>query len=247
MKAAWVRYTRPGLRSQAVLDIHDYLDFHLNVNTLVGEIRRQIVEGNYTPRSCQVFTVEKKLGVCRHVQLPGPADALVLQTIVESIQTVIRDAQPTSKAYYSRSHRSPTREEEINESFPYHWSELWPAFQRRVFEFTSAFPFVVVTDISNYFDGISLIQLRRVLSGLGRIEEVFLDFLFYMIEAFTWRPDYLPQSGTGLPQIQFDAPRILAHGFLFEVDRFLDWRLRCGYSRSTGARQMWNSSLATHR
>ncbi len=37
-------------------------------------------------------------------------------------------------------------------------------------------------------------------------------------------PDYLPFSGSGLPQVNFDAPRLLAHAFLFEIDRFLDKR-----------------------
>lgn len=221
MRRAWREYTRPGLRNQVVLDLHDHLDFHENLDSLIREIRLQILEGHFTPRGSQVLTTEKRYGVCRHVQLPTPTDALVLQTIVEAITPIVQHAAPTQRAFYSRSHRRPMAEDEINDTFPYHWSDLWPEFQRRVFEFTKTCPFVVVTDISNYFDGISLNQLRRTLSGLGRIEEVFLDFLFYMVEAATWRPDYLPLTGTGLPQIQFDAPRILAHSFLYEVDRYL--------------------------
>ncbi len=36
-----------------------------------------------------------------------------------------------------------------------------------------------------------------------------------------WSPEYLPRSGAGLPQIQFDAPRLLAHAYLYEADRYL--------------------------
>ncbi len=43
-----------------------------------------------------------------------------------------------------------------------------------------------------------------------------------MLEAFVWRPDYLPLSGYGLPQVYFDAPRLLGFAFLFEIDKFLD-------------------------
>jgi hypothetical protein len=50
---------------------------------------------------------------------------------------------------------------------------------------------------------------------------VLLDFFFMMLEGLSWRPDYLPSSNRGLPQVKFDAPRLLAHAFLFEVDAYL--------------------------
>jgi hypothetical protein len=40
---------------------------------------------------------------------------------------------------------------------------------------------------------------------MGEIAESLLDFFFYMLDEFVWRPDYLPSSGVGLPQINFDA------------------------------------------
>jgi hypothetical protein len=36
-----------------------------------------------------------------------------------------------------------------------------------------------------------------------------------------WQPDYMPRVQVGLPQINLDAPRLLAHCFLFEIDRVL--------------------------
>lgn len=48
-----------------------------------------------------------------------------------------------------------------------------------------------------------------------------MDLLFFSLESLTWRPEYLPRSGTGLPQIQSEAPRLLAHAYLYEVDRYL--------------------------
>jgi hypothetical protein len=36
-----------------------------------------------------------------------------------------------------------------------------------------------------------------------------------------WQPDYTPRIEVGLPQINLDAPRLLAHCFLYELDSFL--------------------------
>lgn len=33
-----------------------------------------------------------------------------------------------------------------------------------------------------------------------------------------WRPDYMPNYGIGMPQMDLDAPRLLAHTHLFEID-----------------------------
>ncbi len=169
-----------------------------------------------------LIRVEKKYGVCRHLQIPSPEDAVVLQTLIENLSPIIKIAQPSDRAYFSRSHSSIKNEADVDTSFPYPWWELWPVFQKRIYEFTKKFNYVVVTDIANYYDGISFDRLRNVISGYGKFEECLLDFLFYMLESFVWRPDYLPLSGLGLPQVNFDAPQLLAHCLLFEIDKYLN-------------------------
>jgi hypothetical protein len=42
-----------------------------------------------------------------------------------------------------------------------------------------------------------------------------------LLDDLCWQPDYVPSSQIGLPQVQFDAPRLLAHIYLFEIDAFL--------------------------
>jgi hypothetical protein len=211
------------MRKQSLLDLHDYYDFHRNQDRLIEAIKTKIIQGNYKPKPPQIIRLEKKYGVCRHIQIPSPEDALVLQTIVEILSPLIKKAQPSDRAFYSRSHhQQPKKESDIDESFPYAWWELWPAFQKIIYDFTSTFDYIVVTDIANYFDNVSLACLRNVISGYGHFEECLLDFLFFILEAFVWRPDYLPLNGYGLPQVNFDAPRLLGFAFLFEIDKFLD-------------------------
>lgn len=221
METAWKKYVKEGMRGQALLDLHDYFDFHRRKTQILSSISSQIKEGMYRPKLHYEIIVEKKFGVSRHQLIPSPEDAVVLQSIVESISPIINNAQPSDRAYYSRSHASPKSEADIDETFPYAWWELWPEFQEKIYEFTKTFDYVVISDISNYFDNIIFRQLRNVLASYGRIDETLLDFLFYMIEAFVWRPDYLPLSGMSLPQLNYDAPRLLGHSFLFEIDKYL--------------------------
>lgn len=221
MENSWKKYVKQGMRHQDLLDLYDYFDFHRNRKALIRIIRHQIIEGKYKSKPPQLIRAEKKYGICRHIMIPTPEDAVVLQSIVECLAPIIKKAQPSKRAYFSRSHRPAISQEEIDESFPYEWWELWPAFQKRIYEFSSTFKYVVVTDIANYFDNISFRHLRNRISSYGKIDEVLLDFMFYMLESWVWRPDFLPLSGIGLPQVNFDAPRLLAHSFLFEVDEYL--------------------------
>lgn len=221
MLAAW-KQVKEGMRRQEILDLHDYYDFHVNRETLIPIIQKQIIQGNYQPKPAYIIRREKKYGVCRHLQLPSPDDAVVLQTLVEKITPIVAAAQPSKRAFYSRSHGAqPKSEASVDESFPYEWWELWPKFQEKIYEFSNTFDYVVVTDIANYYDNISFDRLRNVIASYGTFDEGLLDFLFYMLETFIWRPDYLPLSGLGLPQVEFDAPRLLGHAFLFEVDKYL--------------------------
>ena len=89
-------------------------------------------------------------------------------------------------------------------------------------DFTKDKQKLVVTDIANYYDSINFAQLRNFLASLGHFSEIYLDFIFFVLEELVWRPDYLPYSGKGLPQINLDTPRLLAHSFLFEIDEFLE-------------------------
>ena len=221
MESYWQKIVKDGMRKQELLDLHDYYDFHVNRKTLIPIIRAQIINGVYAPKLPQIIRKEKKYGVCRHMQIPSPDDALVLQTLVEKLAPTILKAQPSQRAYYSRSHSAPKSESDVDDKFSYEWWKLWPEFQERIYEFSKAFDYVVVTDIANYYDNISFAGLRNVISSYGNFDEELLDFLFFMLESFVWRPDYLTLSGFGLPQVNFDAPRLLGHSFLFEIDQYL--------------------------
>jgi hypothetical protein len=68
---------------------------------------------------------------------------------------------------------------------------------------------------------------------LGYVDnnEVLVDVLFRVIEEISWKPDYLPYSGRGLPTSNLEAIRLLAHSFLFEIDEVLKQRTNDSFTR----------------
>lgn len=220
MRTAWKKTVRQGLRYQAIQDLHDYLDVHRRLDDIVARVQTDVLTGSYRPKEPDVVTVEKKLGIPRRVVIPAPVDALVLQTITDALEQDIRRKQPFPNAYYSRTH-APPGAESFKGTFAYPWWSLWPKFQKQILQFAKSSAFTVTTDIANYFDAVALERLRKSISAQTAFQEPVMDFLFMMLEAFVWRPDYIPFSGVGLPQINFDAPRLLAHAFLFPADRLL--------------------------
>ena len=220
LTSAWKGTIRPGLRNQELPDLHDHLDTHWRLPALVGRLHQEAIDFRYRPREAEIARLEKSRGITRRTVVPSAADAIVLQTLVESIAPSVLRAQPTRTAFYARSHQ-PRTMQDVDDSFPSDWLSLWKEGQRRIWEFSQAYDVIVVTDIANYFDAIPLSQLRNRIASMGQFSGAVLDLLFDLVESLGWRPEYLPRSGTGLPQIQFDAPRLLAHAYLYEADRYL--------------------------
>lgn len=220
IEAVWKATVRDALRKQPITDLHDYLDVHRNLRAYASRVRDLVLTGRYRPTPPEVTTAEKAEGVCRRLLLPSATDALVLQVLTDVIRPVLERRQPTKNAYYSRRQKAP-RPEQVDGTFGYDWWVLWPAFQRRIWQFAKNCPFVVVTDVANYFDCIPHAPLRNAIAAMGQLDEPVLDLLFFALEAFTWRPYYLPPSGVGIPQMELEAPRLLAHAYLFAADELL--------------------------
>lgn len=222
MSALWKSHVRSVLRDQSITDLHDYYDFHINLENRIEAIRSAIFQGIYQPFRPIRVRSEKKHGLSRQLVILNPDDALVFEALGDFLIPIIESAQPSKKAYFSRNRLQPKSPDDVDENFGYPWWILWPQFQKRILEFSQKRKYTVVTDVANYYDGIDFVQLRNYISSLGHFSEILLDFLFFLLERFVWRPDYLPFPGRGLPQINLDAPRLVAHSFLFEVDRLLE-------------------------
>jgi Reverse transcriptase (RNA-dependent DNA polymerase) len=230
VSSVWRKIVRNQLRNLDIKDIFDHYDFNYNIEDRASTIRDDILNGTYKPVAPLIYRIEKKYGVCRHMVIPSPADALILQVLVESVAEQIIAKQPSANAFYSRDkHNVKKPHEGLEYGVPFR--EQWKQLQKKIYKFSEEKELLVVTDLSNYYDSISLPELRKVFLSHVKTNEVIVDLLFQIIEGISWTPDYLPYSGKGLPTANIEAIRLLAHSFLFEIDDVLKSKTKESFAR----------------
>lgn len=212
----WKDKVRISLRNQFLNDGIENLDFHVYRESESKKLSQLILTGSYVPQKAQRILVEKSKGLCRQIVIPSVKDALVLQCLSDALYLQIKDKSPTDRAFFE-----PEDHKFSSSRSGYGTFAAWLNFQRELFNFSKNRKFIVVTDIANYYDTISYAHLRNVISSVTGAEECILDMLIYVLSDLLWQPDYTPRVEVGLPQMELDAPRLLAHCFLYELDSFI--------------------------
>jgi len=198
----------------------DYYDYHRDIAIQARRLVPQIVSGYYRGAAPLILEASKEDGLARPLRLPHPDDGVVLQTVTETILPHVRRLQPSPNAYYSRSHAQIKGIHTEDLSPDYAWFVLWPKYQTQILQFAKAKKFVVTTDIQNFFESIGFNVIRRSLASFDPDHHI-TDFIIFLLEFYISRDNYAPFVPKGLPQLDFDAPRLLAHLTLFPIDKFL--------------------------
>lgn len=227
----WRKVVKNQLRNLDILDIYDFYDFNVNIEERALVLRTSILNGNYRAGKPLIYRIEKKLGVCRHIIIPQPQDALVLQVITENLNKEIIDKMPSKNSFYSRDRHLKKYPHQIDTEYGLSWREQWAKLQKLIYQFNHDKELLIVTDLSNYYDSIDINVLRSQISNIVDNKEVLLDLLFKIIESISWTPDYLPYTGRGLPTSNLEGIRLLAHSFLFEFDAILKDKTNDSFTR----------------
>ncbi|MDA9549826.1 hypothetical protein ACM43_36275 [Bradyrhizobium sp. CCBAU 45321] len=204
------------MRDQFINDGIENFDFHIAIKLESKKLSHLILSGDYVPQKAQRILVEKSKGLCRQLVIPTIRDAIVLQCLSDALYSEIKGKAPTTKSFFEPKDHTFS-------SIPHGYGTFaaWLNFQKELFKFSKARNFVVVTDIANYYDSISYVHLRNAIAPISGVEECVIDMLIYVLSDLLWQPDYTPRIEVGLPQVNLDAPRLLAHCFLYELDAFL--------------------------
>lgn len=230
VSSIWRKVVRGQLRKLDFKDLYDHYDFNYNIEERAAVIRNELLNGTYRVSLPLIYRLEKKFGVCRHIVIPQPADALLLQVLVEHVADQIVKHQPTENAFYSRDKHAKGKPHESDE-YGLNFRQQWKKLQKEIYRFNEEKELLVVTDLTNYYDSIGINELKKVFLGYIDTNEVLVDVLFRVIEDISWKPDYLPYNGRGLPTSNLEAIRLLAHSFLFEIDEVLDRKTEKNYTR----------------
>lgn len=212
----WKDKVKVSMRDQFMCDGIENFDFHVARKVESQKLSHLILSGDYVPQKAQRILVEKSKGLCRQLVIPSVRDAIVLQCLSDALYAEIKGKAPTSKSFFE-----PKDHKFSSPPSGYGTFAAWLNFQKELFEFSKTRNFVVVTDIANYYDSISYVHLRNAIASITGVEECVIDMLIYVLGDLLWQPDYTPRIEVGLPQINLDAPRLLAHCFLYELDSYL--------------------------
>ncbi|MER2250814.1 RNA-directed DNA polymerase [Methylorubrum podarium] len=231
LQQTWKHKVRVSIRKSPVPDPIEHLDFHVNSYAECLRLERLVCEGSYQPAPARRLLMEKSKGLCRQITIPSRQDNIILQRLSDALYSEIHGKAPSKRAFFEpEDHRFSNNKKENNGAPSYGSFRSWINFQRALLNFTKTRKYVIVTDVANYYDSISYTHLRNILSSQIDVREVVLDTLIYILSSLLWQPDYMPRIETGLPQINIDAPRILAHCFLYELDEYLEKR-KCDFVR----------------
>src|SRR5690606_3109645 len=96
IRDVWRKIVKEQLRNLDLKDLYDYYDFNYNIEERAKTIRNEILAGTYQVSKPLIYRIEKKFGICRHLIIPQPGDALVLQVLVESVAEEILKNQPST-------------------------------------------------------------------------------------------------------------------------------------------------------
>lgn len=211
---------RGNFREDEIKDPILHLDFEADLPRQLSKIQRDVSENRYRVGTFWTLKCGKGKGLFRIHTFLDARDLLVLHAIVRKVERSLLRAAPTRSAYYSRStRRAPSLTRGMPPGYP--WFLWWRAFQKRILRFSTAYKYLVVTDIAGYYDHVQHGFLRDCFQENSNCEKLVSDLLFFVLESLTHRPEYLPNVFSGLPVLNYDAPRLLAHVFLYELDHRL--------------------------
>ncbi len=223
LKATWKTKVRIALKKSPIPDPIDYLDFHIALDAECLKIERLIREGSYHPSPAKRILSEKSKGLCRQISIPALRDMIVLQRLSDALYADIKNEAPSKRAFFEpEDHKFSNIKKQDEGGLNYGSFAAWLNFQGKILQFTEEREYIIITDIANYYDSISYVHLRNVISSQINVREAVLDTLIYVLSGLLWQPDYMPRVDIGLPQINIDATRILAHCFLYELDEYLE-------------------------
>jgi len=232
IQRAWKEKVKRQLRKQVLWDLIEFRDIDRELPVTSHQIAQDIANASFSVRKPQTYLVEKSRGLCRQMTLIQPHDLIVLQCLSTRVHAQIVSGSPSKAAFFQPGDLEwSTGKMTISED-DYGSVASWKRFQKQVLRFSRENKYVVITDVANFYDFINFKHLRNIIASVcSDVEEAVLDLLIYLLNELAWVPDYMPRLEMGMPQIETEAPRVLANAMLFELDRVVEQHSYRNYAR----------------
>lgn len=230
--SAWKKKVKPQLRKQVLWDLIEFRDVDHDIVTLSHQMSKDISGAAYQVSKPKTYLVEKSRGLCRQMTLVRPQDLIILQCLSSRLHSQIIRNSPSKAAFFQPGDMEWSAGKMTTSDDDYGAVASWKRFQKQVLKFSRENKFVVITDVANFYDFINFKHLRNIVASLcDDVDEAVLDILIYLLNELAWVPDYMPRQEMGMPQIEAEAPRVLANAMLFELDRVVEKHSYRNYAR----------------
>jgi hypothetical protein len=231
--ALWLAWKeiRGELRNASIRDIADFLDFDIEPDIWINRLLRQVSSGAYEPRAPRRFPLAKSRSFKRVLTFPEISDLVLFRAIADYVHNrAKRQQQP--HVYYRRSdlsnatkaaqqaaqqkmdrlagdYRFTSRHSFLN------WLNY--AQYRKHLILQKTFRFIVVSDITNFFNSVLHSEVSRAFRNLP-VPSDMVGLLFFLLERLAIREAYSDSPGIGLPIDEFECSRTIANLILFGHD-----------------------------
>ncbi|HEV2069504.1 MAG TPA: RNA-directed DNA polymerase [Acidimicrobiales bacterium] len=220
-----------------------YAAYEWGLSSFLARLKDELRDGTYSPDSADIIRGAKSKGLSRPLAFLTPRDALVFHAIVvrarpdlvkelrswtgafqtdKAIDLPLHDGSATKRSYKQHARRHKARKAAVATSTDYgNFFQMWLQKQGVVYSIVEKAPYVVESDVANYFSSIDLRIVQEYLLRTGLHRDV-VRLLIYLVRNVLRHPQYADSPGLGLPQGILDSSRYIAHGLLVEVDREFD-------------------------
>jgi hypothetical protein len=231
---AW-KEVRQQLKRGPRRDVLDHLEYDIDPDVWIGRLLTQIKDAEYYPERPIRFSAAKAKGFNRILTLPAIPDVVLYRTIVDFLFRRAKRKQ-VKHAYFCQATLSKVVDEAESDArfimataraaddTPYSFGSKstfleWLRFDqyRKLLIFEKVHPFIVLTDITNFFDSILYGRIEESLYGLTAPPRL-ISLLFLILESLSLREAFTPVQRLGLPVDSCDCSRVLAHMILFPHD-----------------------------
>jgi hypothetical protein len=222
---------RKNLKHASVRDVIDFVEYDVDPDIWINRLLRQLREGFYEPTVPRRFTLCKSKGFSRTMTFPSIPDLVLYRAVVDQFylrgkrrehRHVYFERETLSKVV--RKAATEARQELADTAAAYGITGIsrfsaWKRYEqyRKYLIFKKLYPYIVTTDITNFFDSVLYTRVADALHGLS-VPRQLTGLLFFLLERFSVRETYSESPRIGLPVDEFDCSRKLAHLMLFPHD-----------------------------
>jgi len=226
---AW-KGIRADLRRSSIRDVVDFLEYDIDPTIWINRLLERINDGSYEPTSPRRFMLAKTGGFSRQMTIPTIRDLVLYRAIADYLYEKAKRFEK-KHVYFLQANLSKAADAAAKEareemfvvsrygSASRRSFLQWLRYDqyRRYLILKEIFPYLVITDITNFFDSILYSHVAEALRRFATPSRM-IGLLFFILERLSIRADYADSARIGLPVDEFDCSRVLAHIVLFSHD-----------------------------